>query len=108
MKCSLCATDEGGMCAVIFLWPYFAKMNTLVILDRMKCFIDAQSSVVALFVYTRVNWLVHPDPTSFDAVVHVLVAFVQCFLATAYTILYLTRPGAFFVQQLLDLIIRRT
>ena len=101
--------SAGRVCAVV-LFPraHLAQMAALVVLDRVKRFIDSQSAVVALFVHAVVDGLVHSDSTPRDAVVHVLVAFVQRLLAAAYAGLDLARPGALSAQQLLDLVVGRT
>lgn len=57
---------------------------------RMKSFINSQSPIVALLVDTDVDGLVDSYATTFNAVVHIFVALVQHFLATADARLYLT------------------
>ena len=58
----------------------------------MKGFIDTHASIVALLIDTGVDRLVNTDATSFDAVIHVFVAFVQNSLARADARLDLRRP----------------
>lgn len=79
--------------------PKFAKMDTLMILERMRGEIDAVTTIVALLIDTRVDRSVHANATPLEAIVHILRAFRQHVLAADEACSYLMRPVWLRVQQ---------